>query len=305
MDSAQWLAAYNTRLTRMAENAQIAQASLRRTGSWAASPHGEVEVHVGPSGALTDLRLTAAARALEADRLAQLILATARQAQVSSPMPWRTPRPGPTTPSPLPRPPWTACGPISRRPRTTTRTLTNTTPPTSAESRPDDQQRARRPPGDHQGRPLSAVAKAGFGFVTQFVRFLEEPLHQLRGDRARSRPPRRVAGTLQTVTRLISEAAGQIITVLTQAFASAARPSAPASRPRSRRWSRSRRGTRGRSPRPCRPCWPAHRTWSASSSPSCRASRPPNSSSRSSRSTWGPRGSGSGWLRPVAAASVR
>lgn len=36
---------------------------------------------VGPSGALEDLKLTPAARALEANQLASLILATARQAQ--------------------------------------------------------------------------------------------------------------------------------------------------------------------------------------------------------------------------------
>jgi len=40
-----------------------------------------VTVTVGPGGTLEDLRLTAAARALEVDRLAQLVLATTRRAQ--------------------------------------------------------------------------------------------------------------------------------------------------------------------------------------------------------------------------------
>lgn len=81
MDPAQWLTTYDRGLARMAANAQAAEAGLRQAGGTAVSPRGEIEVKVGPSGALVDLRLTPAARALEADRLAQLILATAQEAQ--------------------------------------------------------------------------------------------------------------------------------------------------------------------------------------------------------------------------------
>ncbi|MCT2582345.1 YbaB/EbfC family nucleoid-associated protein [Actinophytocola gossypii] len=76
-----WLADYDARLTRAAEGAEAASAGLREVGGTASSPRGEVTVSVGASGALEDLRLTPAARALEADALARLILNTARQAQ--------------------------------------------------------------------------------------------------------------------------------------------------------------------------------------------------------------------------------
>ncbi|MBN9744659.1 hypothetical protein DMP23_26865 [Amycolatopsis sp. A1MSW2902] len=79
-DSAAWLADYQKNLSRMQANAEAASASLSRVGGRAASPRGEVEVEVGPSGALTDLRLSPAARALEADALARLILATVHDA---------------------------------------------------------------------------------------------------------------------------------------------------------------------------------------------------------------------------------
>ncbi|WP_020662164.1 YbaB/EbfC family nucleoid-associated protein [Amycolatopsis benzoatilytica] len=79
-DSAAWLADYQQKLSRMQANAEAASASLTHVGGRAASPRGEVEVEVGPSGALTDLRLSPAARALEADALARLILATVQEA---------------------------------------------------------------------------------------------------------------------------------------------------------------------------------------------------------------------------------
>lgn len=79
-DSAAWLADYQKNLSRMRANAEAASASLSRAGGRAASPRGEVEVEVGPSGALTGLRLSPAARALEADALARLILATVHDA---------------------------------------------------------------------------------------------------------------------------------------------------------------------------------------------------------------------------------
>ena len=81
MDPAQWLADYDRTLARAAANAQAAEQNLRQVGGRASSPRGEVTVAVGPSGALTDLRLTPAARALEAEQLARLILTTAQQAQ--------------------------------------------------------------------------------------------------------------------------------------------------------------------------------------------------------------------------------
>jgi hypothetical protein len=81
VDPAQWLASYDKRLARASANAQAAGASLRRVGGSATSPRGEVAVSVGASGALEDLKLTSAARALEANQLATLILATAQQAQ--------------------------------------------------------------------------------------------------------------------------------------------------------------------------------------------------------------------------------
>jgi hypothetical protein len=81
VDPAQWLANYDDSLTRAATDAQMASASLQRVGGCATSPRGEVTATVGASGALEDLNLTPAARTLEADHLAQLILATTRQAQ--------------------------------------------------------------------------------------------------------------------------------------------------------------------------------------------------------------------------------
>jgi DNA-binding protein YbaB len=74
------LASYQERLDRMAADARTAKANMRQAGGHATSPRGEVEVSVGPSGALTGLRLTPAARTLEVDQLAQLILDAAREA---------------------------------------------------------------------------------------------------------------------------------------------------------------------------------------------------------------------------------
>ncbi|MEU5845791.1 MULTISPECIES: YbaB/EbfC family nucleoid-associated protein [Saccharopolyspora] len=84
MDSpAQWLADYDKKLARAAANARAASESLSRMSGTASSPRGEVTVQVGPSGAMEDIRLTPAARALEAEQLARLILTTAQQAQRS------------------------------------------------------------------------------------------------------------------------------------------------------------------------------------------------------------------------------
>lgn len=81
MDPEQWLAHYDRRLTEAATRAKEASARLRLVGGTATSPRGEVEVRVGAGGALEDLTLTPAARTLESDELARLILDTTRRAR--------------------------------------------------------------------------------------------------------------------------------------------------------------------------------------------------------------------------------
>ncbi|WP_033440494.1 YbaB/EbfC family nucleoid-associated protein [Saccharothrix sp. NRRL B-16314] len=81
MDPAQWLADYRERLERAAHGARAASASLREVGATATSPRGEVSVTVSAGGLLDDVTLTPAARRLEADALAVLIVGTAREAQ--------------------------------------------------------------------------------------------------------------------------------------------------------------------------------------------------------------------------------
>jgi DNA-binding protein YbaB len=81
VDSAQWLADYNKQLANTAASAQAASAELGNVSGQASSGRGEVEVRVNAGGALIDLRLTPAARRLEVDQLAQLILDTTRKAQ--------------------------------------------------------------------------------------------------------------------------------------------------------------------------------------------------------------------------------
>lgn len=81
MEPARWLAEYDERLASVAAGAQAASASLRQAGGRATSPRGEVTVTVEAGGALEDVTLTPAARQLEVDQLARLIVATARQAR--------------------------------------------------------------------------------------------------------------------------------------------------------------------------------------------------------------------------------
>lgn len=81
MDPAEWLAGYRRHLASTAANARTASDSLNEVSGHARSPHGEVAVRVSAAGALTDLTLTPAARRLEAEQLAQLILTTTRAAQ--------------------------------------------------------------------------------------------------------------------------------------------------------------------------------------------------------------------------------
>ena len=81
VDSARWLAEYNDRLTKAAAGAEAASAGLRQAGGRATSPRGEVTVAVNAAGALEDLALTPAARRLEVEQLARLIVETAHQAR--------------------------------------------------------------------------------------------------------------------------------------------------------------------------------------------------------------------------------
>jgi DNA-binding protein YbaB len=81
MDPAQWLAEYRDRLERIAYGARTASASLREVGASVMSPRGEVTVTVNAGGGLEDVKLTPAARRLEADALGALIVATSREAQ--------------------------------------------------------------------------------------------------------------------------------------------------------------------------------------------------------------------------------
>ncbi|MER7083996.1 YbaB/EbfC DNA-binding family protein [Saccharopolyspora kobensis] len=81
--AAQWLAGYDERLAKAAADAKAANESLRQMSGTATSPRGEITVQVGPSGAMEDIRLTPAARAMEAEQLAQLILTTSQEAQRS------------------------------------------------------------------------------------------------------------------------------------------------------------------------------------------------------------------------------
>jgi hypothetical protein len=81
MDPQQWLAHYDKRLTEIATRAKEVGARMRQVGGTATSPRGEVAVRVGASGVLEDLTLTPAARTLEADELARLVLDTTRKAR--------------------------------------------------------------------------------------------------------------------------------------------------------------------------------------------------------------------------------
>ena len=83
MEPEQWLAQYNKRIADIAARADEAGARMRKVGGTATSPRGEVTVTVGAGGALDGLTLTPAARTLEADELARLILDTARTARMA------------------------------------------------------------------------------------------------------------------------------------------------------------------------------------------------------------------------------
>jgi DNA-binding protein YbaB len=81
MDLEQWLADYDKRIAEVATRAKEAGTRLRQVCGTATSPRGEVTVRVNAGGALEDLTLTPAARTLESDELARLILDTTRKAQ--------------------------------------------------------------------------------------------------------------------------------------------------------------------------------------------------------------------------------
>ncbi|WP_156753579.1 YbaB/EbfC family nucleoid-associated protein [Actinokineospora pegani] len=81
MDPAQWLAEYRERVGAAAKGARAAGERLRELEETATSPRGEVAVTVTAAGVLADVALTPAARRLEVDVLAALIVDTARAAQ--------------------------------------------------------------------------------------------------------------------------------------------------------------------------------------------------------------------------------
>jgi DNA-binding protein YbaB len=81
MEPEQWLADYDKRLKEIAARAEEAGERVRRAGATATSRRGEVTVRVSASGTLEDLTLTPAARTLEADELARLILDTTNKAR--------------------------------------------------------------------------------------------------------------------------------------------------------------------------------------------------------------------------------
>jgi DNA-binding protein YbaB len=81
VDPAQWLANYQERLERVAVSTRSARAGLAEVEVSATSPRGEVTVTVNAGGVLGDVALTPAARRLDVDTLAMLIVSTAREAQ--------------------------------------------------------------------------------------------------------------------------------------------------------------------------------------------------------------------------------
>jgi len=81
MEPEQWLAQYDQRLTEIAARAKEVGERVARAGGTATSPRGEVQVRVAASGVLEDLTLTPAARTLESNELARLILDTTRRAR--------------------------------------------------------------------------------------------------------------------------------------------------------------------------------------------------------------------------------
>lgn len=81
MDPQHWLAEYRGRLEQVASNARAASMSLREVTASASSSRGEVTVTVNGGGVLKDVRLTPAARKLDADALGALIVVTSQEAQ--------------------------------------------------------------------------------------------------------------------------------------------------------------------------------------------------------------------------------
>lgn len=81
MEPAQWLADYRDKLEHAELGARQARESLREVGATSKSPRGEVTVSVNAAGVLEGVSLTPMARRLEAEALAALIVATAREAQ--------------------------------------------------------------------------------------------------------------------------------------------------------------------------------------------------------------------------------
>jgi DNA-binding protein YbaB len=81
MDPQEWLQQYDEKLQAAAARAEQADKALREVAGSASSPDGSVTVRVSASGATTGLSLRPAARDLEPDELARVIMETTRKAQ--------------------------------------------------------------------------------------------------------------------------------------------------------------------------------------------------------------------------------
>ena len=77
-----WLADWSASASAQVAKAQQMSDQVSRVSLSASSPDGSVEVTVGPSGAVTDLRLGEAIRKRPADEIAQEILRVMRRAGV-------------------------------------------------------------------------------------------------------------------------------------------------------------------------------------------------------------------------------
>ncbi|BFU45848.1 YbaB/EbfC family nucleoid-associated protein [Krasilnikovia sp. MM14-A1004] len=75
------LRSFELRAAEHAERAQLLSRRLEQNSVTAQSRGGEVQVTVDSTGGLSGLQFGSAARDLELDRLAELVLATSRQAQ--------------------------------------------------------------------------------------------------------------------------------------------------------------------------------------------------------------------------------
>jgi len=131
VDPETWLADYRDRVAGLGERAGRAQHELAAAEATATSPDGAVTVTVGAAGALRGLVLHRSTTAMDRERLAAVVLATARAAQqeaagraVAAVVPLlgadspavralraHLPTSAPTAPAPSPTPPPTTASP--------------------------------------------------------------------------------------------------------------------------------------------------------------------------------------------------